>query len=152
LDDCHQEILSNFDLGGEDPETDAIDEEYQKLGKIRCEIDQLTQELQQPAAGNASQLDGSTLGVGPQLAAVMGLQYDVTKDVRPFSGDDVLAFATFRIQWDRAEARLKEIGKGPIEILQELKRVLRGQALQLVEYLPEIEGNYPKALAQIRRV
>ncbi|XP_059081964.1 uncharacterized protein LOC131879621 [Tigriopus californicus] len=82
----------------------------------------------------------------------MGLQYDVTRDVRPFSGEDILAYATFQSQWKRAESRLEDIGKGPIELLQEFKRVLKGQALQLVEYLPEIDENYAKAIAQIRRV
>ncbi|XP_059086815.1 uncharacterized protein LOC131883373 [Tigriopus californicus] len=152
LDNCHQDVLAEFDGSGDDPESEAIDPQYQTLGRLRLEVDKFSEGIANRHESSGSQSEASVVGLTPQLTAVMGLQYDVTRDVRLFSGEDILAYATFQLQWKRAESRLKEIGKGPIELLQEFKRVLKGQALQLVEYLPEIDENYAKAIAQIRRV
>lgn len=152
LDDCQQIILSSYDENAreEDPETSAIDPFYKLLRKLRREVDILTHD--RASLNEASDGGFSQDGVDPQLAAVMGLQYDVTKDVRPFNGETPLTFPTFCSQWHRAEARLLSIGRGPVELLQELKRVLKDQALELVTYLPEVESNYARALAQLRKV
>lgn len=150
LEDCQQIILRSFQGSEEDPELSSIDSYYASLKKLRRQVDSFIQESHLvPRVDGRS---GEQIMNPPHLAAVMGIQYDVTKDVRPFTGDNVLAFTTFRAQWDRAATRLREIGKGHVQLLQELKRVLGGQALQLIEYLPETDNNYTKALSQLSQV
>lgn len=83
--------------------------------------------------------------------AWLGINFDVGKEVRRFTGDR-LTYRNFRVSWDYADERLKKMAKTPAERLICLKKVLGKEPLMLIESLPDIDQNYIPALKMLDEI
>ena len=77
---------------------------------------------------------------------LMSANYDVTTEVRKFSGENRLEYKNFRKNWDTVDTTLCNMGKTPANRLALLKKVLEKEALELVGPLPDDDDNYVQAL------
>ena len=169
-------------LDEEDPEKDGIDDYYNRLMDARRVTLELVEPVsaeavgarQEPGRAHADQRTPEALleavatsaaaaataamaaadkgGRVEDLKKLMGVNYSVTSDVKFFDGSSIEKYSTFKSQWAMADARMEEIGKSDVQKLQQLKRVLRGQALVNVEDLADNDDNYNVALDILDRI
>ena len=94
---------------------------------------------------------GTTKALLEPMAMVMGQNYAVTQHIKPpFSGEKGLNFNAFLLQWKEAEKVLDQLQKSDAQKLIELKKVLSGEALKMINNLPPLDLNYQGALNHLK--
>ena len=86
-----------------------------------------------------------------KLGKIFGQNY-VVSIKPPFDGSANSNYTSFITQWTSAEKVLDGIGKSNSEKLLELKKVLKGEALTLIDSLPESNANYQSALDHLKEM
>jgi hypothetical protein len=110
--------------------------------KIR---DRLEQELE-PLSAHSSESSLISGIDNTAMFSLLGMNFNIQKEVKKFDGRNVLEYKTFRCSWDAADEKLEKMKRPKAERLIYLKRVLEGEALALVANLPDDNDNYREAL------
>ena len=84
--------------------------------------------------------------------ALLDNQFDVTKHVREFDGQNVADFAKWKRDWKICDAKFAKFERPLGERYLEMRRVLKGHALELVDHFEGLEGDYEKAQAILEQV
>lgn len=79
------------------------------------------------------------------LIQAMNSSYQMSSHVQTFEGDE-LQYVSFRYSFEAAERLLRRMGTSPFERFIQLKKVLKGQPLKMVENLPAVDSSYEVAL------
>ena len=79
------------------------------------------------------------------------LNYDVRKDIKKFSGDQA-EYLTFKLNWTAIDKKLTSLGKSDAEKLIDLKKVVEGEAADLLRSYQDRNENYASVLKLMDRI